>query len=314
MSERTNVKWPFQSFWFGETLSPYEKTCLRSFVDHGHSFHLYSYSKDLEVPSGVRWLDANQIIRSSEYFTYNSGSGRGSHAAFSNLFRYKLLAEQGGWWVDTDVICLTSDVPDCEQFFAFQSDEIINGAVLLFQPKDPLISACYAESSRIRDKATWGQIGPFLMTRMVKQFNRSEEAMDKMLCYPVHYREALDLLDPSKTSSLQEQVRHSSFLHLWNEMFRRANIVKSMLPPRGSLLRLLVDRHPVDGWLGEYSEEAVSILLQTQRTLEQTQKELLVVQRRADRLERQAEQLRVKLRIGKGFGGSSTHPIGFLRT
>ena len=30
----------------------------------------------------------------------------GSLAAFSNLFRYKLLLERGGWWVDTDVICL----------------------------------------------------------------------------------------------------------------------------------------------------------------------------------------------------------------
>src|SRR5262249_54280435 len=40
-------------------------------------------------------------------FVYQAeGFGKGSPSAFSNYFRYKLLAEKGGWWIDTDVVRL----------------------------------------------------------------------------------------------------------------------------------------------------------------------------------------------------------------
>ena len=94
----------FQSFWLGNVLSPYEKMCIRSFIDHGHTFHLYTYSSQLEVPDGVELKDAAELLDLSEYFTQNKGVGTGSHAPFSDLFRYKLLAQRGGWWVDTDVV------------------------------------------------------------------------------------------------------------------------------------------------------------------------------------------------------------------
>lgn len=249
MNERSHV---FQSFWFGETITPYEKVCLRSFVDHGHSFHLYTYSSELEVPIGVELRDAAQIIGQSEYFTYKKGRGAGSHSAFSNLFRYKLLAERGGWWVDTDVVCLTADVPLFDEFFAYESEGIVNGAVLLCRPGDPLMLDCLKETLRIRDDAGWGEIGPRLLTRMLKENGRIAGAQPMSACYPIHHREALDLLRPAKREALAKRIQSSLFLHLWNEVFRRVSIGKRMLPPRGSLLREVADRHPVEGWCGEY--------------------------------------------------------------
>ena len=93
---------------------------MRSFADYGHRYVLYTYRRDLRVPTGVECRDAAPLIAPELYFTYGPGDGAGSHALFSNLFGYKLLAEQGGWWVDTDVVCFGREIPQCEIFCAYQ--------------------------------------------------------------------------------------------------------------------------------------------------------------------------------------------------
>jgi hypothetical protein len=242
----------FQSFWVGETLSPYEKMCMRSFVDHGHQFHLYSYAKSLDVPSGVVIKDAADVLPQSECFCYKKGFGTGSYSAGSNLFRYLLLTRSGGWWVDTDVLCLTDVIPSYEAFFAHEDEEFVNGAVLYFNADDALINACLVEARGIGDNASWGELGPRLITKLATSLNRVADALPANLCYPIHYSEALTLLLPDRCAGIQEHVRSSLFLHLWNEIFRQAMIEKSRLPPRGSYLRAMADRHPVSGWAGEY--------------------------------------------------------------
>ena len=48
----------FQSFWWGEPLSPYEWLSLKSFIDFGHRFDLYSFDPHIAVPAQVRVRDA----------------------------------------------------------------------------------------------------------------------------------------------------------------------------------------------------------------------------------------------------------------
>lgn len=50
----------FQTFWWGSALSPYEMFCLKSFVDHGHKVHLYTFDPQLDVPDGVLICDASK--------------------------------------------------------------------------------------------------------------------------------------------------------------------------------------------------------------------------------------------------------------
>src|SRR3954467_14258102 len=90
--------------WIGQ-LSPVEQLCLKSFVAKGHNVHLYTYDAIENVPQGVTLQDAAQILPPSQIFRNRRGRGKGSLAGFSDLFRYKLLLDKGGWWVDTDVFC-----------------------------------------------------------------------------------------------------------------------------------------------------------------------------------------------------------------
>ena len=189
-----------------------------------------------------------ELFDRREYFTYKKEKGAGSHAAFSNLFRYKLLADRGGWWVDTDVVCLSSEIPAFDEFFAFQEHNVVNGAVLFFRRRDPLMLECLDEALRIGDDPSWGEIGPKLVTRKVEEVGRLKNAQPSVTCYPVHHSEALDLLRPQQFGAMAERIRQSFFLHLWNEVTRCVHVAKTMLPPRGSFLRAIVESHPVDGW------------------------------------------------------------------
>ena len=248
--------------------------CLRSFLDQGHAFQLYTYSPQLQVPSGVQLRDAAELFDRREYFTYKKGKGAGSHAAFSNLFRYKLLADRGGWWVDTDVVCLSSEIPAFDEFFAFQEHNVVNGAVLFFRRGDPLMLECLDEALRIGNDPSWGEIGPRLVTRKIQENGRLTNAQPSLTCYPVHHSEALDLLRPQQFDVMAERIRQSFFLHLWNEVLRRVHVAKTMLPPRGSFLRSIVERHPVEGWSGEYDADVLEHALAVETELQQLRKEI----------------------------------------
>ncbi len=92
-----------QRLWIGERLSPMERLSITSFLRNGHPFHLYVYGKPDGVPEGTVVLDANEILPSSRIFKY---AAHNTYAGFANFFRYKLLSEKGGWWVDADTVCL----------------------------------------------------------------------------------------------------------------------------------------------------------------------------------------------------------------
>src|SRR5262249_36688664 len=255
----------FQSFWWGEPLSPYEWLGLKSFIDFGHRFDLYSYDPHIAVPAQVRVRDAAELTGRSEFFVYEHGFGKGSPAGFANLFRYILLAERGGWWVDTDVVCLSDAIPDYPQFVARQVDGRVNNAVLRFEPGHPVMLRCLALAAEKGRSVRWGDTGPRLLTEVLRELGETQSIFDPSVCYPVDYLHALDVLRPSKLARVTAQSDGSQFLHLWHQMLNNAGVRKTYLPPRGSLLRDLFERHQIGGWDGEYDEAEVSVLVERHR-------------------------------------------------
>ena len=91
-----------QTLWIGKPLSKLEQLCLKSFIDNGHTVHLYVYDKVENIPTGVIVKDGNDILDNSEIYRYKNGSV----SAFSNLFRFTLLYKKGGYWIDADLLCV----------------------------------------------------------------------------------------------------------------------------------------------------------------------------------------------------------------
>lgn len=233
----------FRSFWHGAALSPYEQLCMKSFVDHGHHLYLYSYTSDLEVPRGVDILDAEQIVPRSDVFVYRQGLGKGSVAAFSNLFRYELLYRFGDWWVDSDVVCLSDRVPEREIFLGWEDDEVIGSAILKFPQGHSFVRELIRAARLAGTDVQWGDTGPFLITGLAKDSDLGRAALPSHLCYPVSSRAALDIFLPSKCAELSEKIEGLSFLHIWNEVLRRAVVFKWMAPPANSLVATLFAKH-----------------------------------------------------------------------
>lgn len=137
----------FHSLWIGKYLGETELLTLHSFAAHGHHIKLWVYDTPKHVPKFVELRDANKIIPSSEVFHYDKFGkidwGRGSYGGFSDIFRYKLLHEYGGWWIDMDVTCLkTFDIPET-YFFRNHWMLPVVGNVMKCPKNSALMKNCY---------------------------------------------------------------------------------------------------------------------------------------------------------------------------
>lgn len=137
--------------WIGESLSPLELLTIHSFLDKGHEFKLWLYDElKTSVPTEVLIGDANEIIPHEKIFRYKNksqfGHGKGSVAGFSDIFRYKLLYEHGGWWVDMDITCLKKFDFDKPYFFRKHHNLNVVGNVMKCPKGSLLMKRCYEEA------------------------------------------------------------------------------------------------------------------------------------------------------------------------
>lgn len=121
------LKHTFNSFWSGD-LPPYARLAMNSYVKQGHKFLLWTYESLDGVPEGVIVKDANEII--PQEAVYNHGGWR-QNLSFSDWFRYKLLYNRGGWWVDTDAVLMpNATVPQGDYLFWAGSSPAVNNGIM----------------------------------------------------------------------------------------------------------------------------------------------------------------------------------------
>ena len=197
-----------------------ERLSLSSFLAHGHAYHLYTYGPVRNVPDGVVVCDAEEILPRSRAFQYSQHK---TWSGFANFFRYKLLLERGGWWADTDLVCLKPF--DFEDEYVFSSEfsvgkQMVNiGAIKA--PAGAEILSYMWDVCQTKDpaKLVWGETGPALMQTAVEKFGMQKYVASWQTFCPIGFREWTRLLDPDPPSLPEECVA----VHLWHEMWRAAN-------------------------------------------------------------------------------------------
>jgi hypothetical protein len=211
---------------------------------------LYSY-QNLEVPAGVELADAADVMDESEAFLFDR-----SFSAFSNIFRYRLLFDQGGWWIDSDVYCQLADVPQCSYAWAAQDARSTNGAILKFPARDPALGEILTDAAETGGQVSrWGQLGPDLLTMKLspKSFEGHFGTTEDF--YPVHWLETHFMWLPGSYRWVAKKCNGSSFVHLWASMLERLGVDLHKMPPRGSYLRALYDEAGFSGVLPELDDE-----------------------------------------------------------
>jgi len=216
------------SLWIGRPLSLLEQLSITSFLQNGHEYHLYCYDEIANVPRGTVLCDAAEILPASEIFYYSRGPGRGSVSSFSDLFRFKVLFEKGGWWADTDMVCLRRF--DFVGPIVFASERTRTGtqatnAVFKLPQGHAVARLCYEAASREdRARLTWGKIGPLLFDRILRENGLQQFVKPPEVFCPLDWWDWEQLLTESANPPRQLYTNEFYTIHLWHEMWRRADI------------------------------------------------------------------------------------------
>ena len=219
--------------WIGKRLSEIELLTINSFVHHGHEFILWTYDALENAPENVTVKDANDIIPRDEVFKYPEDSklkwGKGSYAGFSDIFRYKLLYENGGWWVDMDLTCLKPFDFEEDYFFRSHWKYKVVGNAMKCPKSSPLMLKCYNQTREevdennlnwhkpieilnqhirglglleFRHKGLFNNDHAFLLRKYLK---RKAKIPNKW--YGIHWCKSSGKLNYSKNSSMYELIK-----------------------------------------------------------------------------------------------------------
>jgi Alpha 1,4-glycosyltransferase conserved region len=198
-----------------------ERLTMASFVANGHEFHLYCYEEpEGDLPEGVMIRDARDVLPPS----WQCRDSRGSLSGFANLFRYKLLYDRGGWWVDMDIVCVSPfDFAD-EYVFALEPDQTIGNDVIRVPPGSDMMQYAWDRSRRYgprpwplpRKRMPWGAVGPSLFADAVRACDGSAHAVAPEVFNPIDWPDWEMVLRAHPPVRLDDQTKA---VHLWNAMW-----------------------------------------------------------------------------------------------
>lgn len=244
------------NLWIGDSLGPIERACMRSVLRQGHRLALYCYRDVAGVPEGVEILDASAVLPESAF----PADWATRSDLYSDWFRYEIQKRGLGIWLDLDIYLVAPLDLEAVHLFGEYEPGKVNGAVLRLPPDSPMLAALLEQFApgvvpkalpwyrqapiRARKLLTgnvdlsrtpWGTTGPHALTRFVRRFKLSSNALSPDVFYPAEWRNAAWIRDPA--IHLDDMITERTVaVHLWNECIRE---FKSRPAPQGSFLARL---------------------------------------------------------------------------
>lgn len=242
------------SLWIGKKLSIPHLIALSSYKYYGHTMHLYVYDMSMYVPDGVIKIDANSIIPEDKIFTHY-----GKYAAFSDLFRYKMILDTGYMWVDADMICLSDLFYSQEDYvFVEEAPSVYCGGILKMPKESDLALWLYDESNKkaipmskeIKDAQdfsweSWVYLGPELLTEGINKFLLNDYAISNSEGHVVDiYNENPgDLFwNPDCLDEMIKRLSNARSITFFNSWLDQRNFNKNIITS-GSLIELLYKKY-----------------------------------------------------------------------
>lgn len=257
------------SFWFGSNLSWLEALCIKSYLDHGHRFVLYSLAPLAGVPEGTELRDAREILWPPPFDI--SDNDRHRVAVFSDIFRLRMIRQTGFVWVDCDALCVRPFNFPSPWIFAdsgngryangvmgLPSESKTLGAMLAFletpNPTQPWRGTRLQRKNLERSKRgetwgieslPWGCSGPKAFTYFLKGSGEDKFALPSDTLYPVPIEQLRLLHEPRwPTEMIEREGVHS--VHVYGHQKKHFALRLNGMPVPGSYLDRMCRRHSID--------------------------------------------------------------------
>jgi hypothetical protein len=227
-------------FWNGN-FSLYEYACVASFVKNNFKVNVFTFDRNLNLPSGAILRDAGEILPKSELHAYTLSGIKGCMAGFADAFRLHLLKKAGGWWFDADVMCLR-DVTAFRQLVTnkpvpisagFQNRKYVSNAVL-YADDSHFVDALLTQLKKNGKDVIWGKNGPELTTKIMTDLGYLNYADPVSTFYPFDGHDLFKIFEPDYKDWCESAFGQSLTMHLWNDMLRHLCFPKNILPPDDS--------------------------------------------------------------------------------
>ncbi len=205
-----SIKQRVSAFWPGGELPLLACLSLRSYLAHGMDVHLWSYHACSNVPEGIILRDAAGLIPEEQAFIHEQAGWE----PFANLLRDTLLAREGGWWTELDIVCLKEFVQHELPWFPEREPGAYGTGLMGFPTGHPMMECLRlfsedpaavmpwdgpremsakqqfaldcADVTQRRKARPQGSFGQDVFTKAVIHFGLSQLASPVESVYPVH--------------------------------------------------------------------------------------------------------------------------------
>lgn len=240
-------------FWHGNPLSLYEQLCINSFIKHGFEVNVWSYMH-LDLPKGANLKDAKEILSEKDLFKYSYDGKSKNLSAFSDIFRVTLLLNKPNeWWFDTDCLCLKNALEFTQlrqnKNIVISWEDIhknrVGLGVLNMSNEDLKVKLIHKQKELLNSSNDfmWGTLSVILVTSFCKEHNLENEILPINVFYPIGYWEIEKFYNIEDTETSLKRCKDSYVCHLWNEIIKKNNIDKTVLPPKDSFLYTMFKKY-----------------------------------------------------------------------
>jgi hypothetical protein len=239
---------------------------LQSMVRQGHPVKLYTYDNiavmQARVPPGVMVVDAGNVVPGS---IYQHAVVSSEIRYFSDIFRYAVLHEYGGWWLDTDIVLVKPLDFAAEHVFSSQWSGVEVGHVcvgdVMRAPRGSRHMANLYSLSLQRlfgeKRLEYGAVGPLLLSEYLLA-PENEELQSSILppttFNAIDWREVdLFVSDGRAGFDLLSDPRVTG-VHLWGKMWAENGLRFDVVPDQsvaGYLKKLVLEPN----WLTQLAAE-----------------------------------------------------------
>ena len=265
MDERmSGGRMPIGALWIDGALGWLEIASIRSFLDLGHDYVLYTYGTVPNLPAGATLRDAREIWDCARILRHAKS---GSPALHTDIFRTMMVRQTGRVWVDTDILALRPFGRELGWYIGHERmDKTELGSAVLGLPPEartlaklhgfltdpapipPWLSARSRATLREAAQAgqpvpveemPWGTFGPRALTHFACETGEIAQAQPQERFFPVAFRDRKALIDPARAPELGARIAAagSHCVHLYSRWLRKACArFPDGLPPRESWL------------------------------------------------------------------------------